>query len=98
MCSKVLGCSVVALTFKLSKPKYRQTLKTLMKVRAWLAKLGWMYVLQLLLEHHMAHWLKVREHHIKKIRRKCDRYKNRLHMLMQKAHVGNEQVSNDGTA
>lgn len=63
----------------------------------WLAKLGWMCV-QLLLEHHMAHWLKVREHHIKKIRRKCDRYKTRLQILMQKARLGDEQVSQDGAA
>ena len=46
----------------------------------------------------MAHWLKVREHHIKKIRQKCERYKNRLQVLMQKAHLGDEQVPHDGTA
>ena len=46
----------------------------------------------------MTHWRKVREHHIKKIRRRCDRYKNRLQILMQKTHLGNEQVSNGDTA
>lgn len=47
--------------------------------------------LQYLLEHHMNHWLKVREHHVKKIRRKCDRYKIRLKLLLQKTHPSDIQ-------
>ena len=39
----------------------------------------------------MNHWLKVREHHVKKIRRKCDRYKIRLKLLLQKTHPGDFQ-------
>lgn len=34
----------------------------------------------------MTHWLKVREHHVKKIGRKSDRYKNRLQLLLKKTH------------
>ena len=44
--------------------------------------------LQYLLEHHVNHWLKVKEHHVKKIRRKQDRYKERLRLLLQKTHSG----------
>lgn len=48
-----------------------------------------------LLEHHMNHWLKVREHHLKKIRRKCDRYKIRLKWLLQKTHPSDFQELTD---
>ncbi|DBB14929.1 TPA: cell cycle [Trebouxia sp. C0006] len=44
-----------------------------------------------LLEHHMNHWLKVREHHVKKISRKSDRYRMRLKLLLQKTHPGDFQ-------
>ncbi len=48
-------------------------------------------MLQYLLEHHMNHWLKVREHHVKKIKRKCDRYKIRLKWLLQQTHPSDFQ-------
>ncbi|KAL3158717.1 hypothetical protein ABBQ32_011453 [Trebouxia sp. C0010 RCD-2024] len=53
---------------------------------------------EFLLEHHMTHWLKVREHHIRKIRRKCDRYKHRLQVLMRNTHTGDEHKSNGDKA
>ncbi|KAL3135546.1 hypothetical protein ABBQ38_006024 [Trebouxia sp. C0009 RCD-2024] len=53
---------------------------------------------EFLLEHHMTHWLKVREHHIRKIRRKCDRYKHRLQILMRNTHTGDEHMSNGDKA
>jgi len=34
----------------------------------------------------MTHWLRVREHHVKKIKRRTDRYKDRLKLLLQKTH------------
>lgn len=39
---------------------------------------------------HMAHWLKVREHHVKKINKKCDRYKHRLQILLHKSAEGSQ--------
>ena len=42
----------------------------------------------------MAHWLKVREHHLKKIKRKSDRYKNRLQMLLQRTHPSRQHTAN----
>ena len=47
-----------------------------------------LFTLQYLLEHHVNHWLKVKEHHVKKIRRKQDRYKERLRLLLQRTHSG----------
>ena len=55
-------------------------------------------VLQFLLEHHMTHWLKVREHHIRKIRRKADRYKHRLQILMRNTHTSDEDKSSGDKA
>ena len=39
----------------------------------------------------MNHWLKVREHHVKKLSRKSDRYRMRLKLLLQKTHPGDFQ-------
>ena len=52
--------------------------------------------MQYVLEHHMTHWLKVREHHVKKINRKCDRYKKRLQLLLQRTHPSDYHDSAEG--
>ena len=46
--------------------------------------------LQMLMHRHMAHWLKVREHHVRKINKKCDRYKQRLQILLNKSAEGSQ--------
>ena len=47
--------------------------------------------IQVLMQRHMAHWLSVRQYHVKKINKKCDRYKQRLQMLLNKGVEGSQQ-------